>query len=330
MKIFLVGEAAEHRSELAPHLTGPVQIVDLPRDAADSGDYDGEFTAEDVVVSLRFQRPQPAPPIGLLHVPGAGLDQIDLNALHPDTLVANVFEHEGPIGEFVLARLLEWEIRAAEMQRNFGSENWSTTYRARTPHGELAGKTMGLIGYGRIGRAIAARAAAFGIGVVAVDDHAAAPDVDGVELRPTTALPEIQAYADYLVVACPLTEATTALVDADALARMRRDAVLVNVSRGPIVDQWALYAALRDGSIGGAILDVWYRYPGSEDDILAPADAPLWELPNAWCTPHCSAWTSELPRRRYALIADNVNRLAAGQPLRNVVRRSLAPSSRRS
>jgi phosphoglycerate dehydrogenase-like enzyme len=330
VRIFLVGEAAEHRDDLVAHLAEPAEIIDLPRAAADSADHDHHLTADDVVVSLRFHRPQPAPRFGLLHVPGAGLDQIDLHALHPDTLVANVFEHEGPIGEFVLARLLEWEIRAEALQRNFGSENWSTAYRARGPHGELAGKTMGLIGYGRIGRAIAARAVAFGIRVVAVDDHAAAAGLDGVDLRPTAALPDVQTYADYLVVACPLTEATTGLVDAEALARMRRDAVLVNVSRGPIVDQWALYAALRDGSIGGAILDVWYRYPGSDDDVVAPADAPLWELPNAWCTPHCSAWTTELPRRRYALIADNVNRLAAGQPLRNVISRSLAPSSRRS
>jgi phosphoglycerate dehydrogenase-like enzyme len=321
VRIFLVGEAAEHRDELARHLAVPAEIIALPRAAADSATDDHEFGADDVVVSLRFRRPSPAPPVRLLHVPGAGLDQVDLEVLHPDTLVANVFEHEGPIAEFVLARLLEWEIRAADLQRDFEPGNWATTYRARRQHGELAGKTMGLIGYGRIGRAIAARATAFGVHVVAVDDHARSAELDGVDVRPTGALHDVQASADYLVIACPLTAATTGLIDADALARMRGDAVLVNVSRGPIVDQWALYAALRDGSIGGAILDVWYRYPGAEDDDVAPADAPLWELPNAWCTPHCSAWTSELPGRRYAVIAENVNRLVAGQPLRNVIHR---------
>lgn len=330
MRIFLVGEAAEHRDELTRHLAVPAEIVALPRSAADSATADDEFGVDDVVVSLRFNRPRPAPPIRLLHVPGAGLDQVDFEILHPDTMVANVFEHEGPIAEFVLARLLEWEIRAADLQRDFEPGSWTTTYRARRQHGELAGKTMGLIGYGRIGRAIAARAAAFGVHVVAVDDHAHSADLDGVDVRSTDALPDVQARAHYLVVACPLTAATTGLIDAEALARMRGDAVLVNVSRGPIVAQWALYAALRDGSIGGAILDVWYRYPGAEEDVVAPADAPLWELSNAWCTPHCSAWTSELPGRRYAVIAENVNRLVAGQPLRNVVHRSRARGSRRS
>jgi len=96
--------------------------------------------------------------------------------------------------------------------------------------------------------------------------------------------------------------------------------VLVNVSRAEIVDEAALYAALRDARIGGAILDVWYRYPASEHDTAAPAGHPFWELPNAWCTPHSSAWTHQLPRRRYAVIAENVNRLVSGEPLRNVVR----------
>ena len=329
MKIFLVGEAGEHRDDLAPHLEVPAEIVALPWAAADTTDFDDRFGADDVVVSLRFRRSRPAPPLRLLHVPGAGLDQVDIDVLHPDTLLANVFEHEGPIAEFVLARLLEWEIRAADLQRDFSPENWTTTYRARRPHGELAGKTMGLIGYGRIGRAIATRASAFGIHVLAVDDHAATPG-DGVELHPTGAMADVQARADYLVIACPLTPATTGLIDAEALARMHRDSVLVNVSRGPIVDQWALYTALRDRSIGGAILDVWYRYPGTEDQDVPPAAAPLWELPNAWCTPHCSAWTTELPARRYAVIAENVNRLVTGQTLHNLVRRSLAPSSRRS
>ena len=87
---------------------------------------------------------------------------------------------------------------------------------------------------------------------------------------------------------------------------------------------------MRDNVIGGAILDVWYRYPGVDDHELAPAEDPLWELPNAWCTPHSSAWTTQLPRRRYAVIADNLNRLVAGEEVRNLVRPDRVDSSRRS
>ena len=260
MNIFLVGEAAEHINDLRPHLADSHQIVGLPWAAASSTTFDDDITAEDVVVSLRFTRlGAPAPAVRLLHVPGAGLDQIDFAALSPDTLVANVFEHETPIAEFVMARLLEWEIRGGPLQESFNPQAWPSLYRRRVPHGEISGKTMVLIGYGRIGRAIAARANAFGVEVIAVDDRA---DSDAcARVMPTDQLPQLQQRADYLVLALPLTPATTGLIDAAALARMPAHAVLVNISRAPIVDQTALFKALQDNEIGGAILDVWYQYP---------------------------------------------------------------------
>jgi phosphoglycerate dehydrogenase-like enzyme len=319
MKIILVGEAAEHETELRAGLDQPHRILALPREAASSQQYDTKIEPEDVVVTLRWSRSGAgAPAFRLLHVPGAGLDGIDLPALHPETMVANVFEHEVPIAEFVLARLLEWEIRAAALQSSFGPTEWSHQYRHRVPHGEIHAKTLGIIGYGRIGKAIAARAAAFGTRTVAVDDFAA-PD-RSTELLPTRRLPEMLAQSDYVVVSCPLTEKTTGMIDTPALAAMPAHAVLVNVSRAQIVDEDALYTALRERRIGGAILDVWYRYPGSSHDSVAPASRPFWDLPNAWCTPHSSAWTYQLPKRRYAVIADNVNRLMSGEPLRNIVR----------
>jgi phosphoglycerate dehydrogenase-like enzyme len=328
MKIFLIGEAAEHEADLKPHLAAAHDVVGLPWAAASTAEFDEQISNE-VVVSLRWSRDgAQGPPIRLLHVPGAGLDQIDFSALHPKTVVANVFEHEIPIAEFVLARLLEWEIRAGQLQDRFGPDAWPALYRNRVPHGEISGKTLGLVGYGRIGRAIAVRAAAFGIEVIAVDDYAESDNA--ARVLPTHQLPEVQSRADYLVIACPLTEATAGLIDASALARMPAHAVLVNISRAPIVDEAALYKALLDSEIAGAILDVWYHYPGPDQQSVAPADSPLWQLPNAWCTPHSCAWTTELPRRRYAVIADNINRLEAGEPLRNVVHRVEGDSSRRS
>jgi phosphoglycerate dehydrogenase-like enzyme len=319
MRIHLVGEAADHEAELRQHLQTAFDLVALPADAASTSRYDETIEPDDIVVSLRFGRPGgQAPPFRLLHVPGAGLDGIDLDALHPSTAVANVYEHEGPIAEFVLARLLEWEIRAGEMQSRFTPRTWPDLYRGRTPHGEIRGRTLGIVGYGRIGRAIAARASGFETRILAADDVAGP---DGVaQVLPTDQLDKVLAEADYLVLACPLTPATTGLIDRAALARMRAHAVLVNVARGPVVDQAALYEALRDGVIGGAVLDVWYAYPRSADDHPAPASHPFWELPNAWCTPHSCAWTRELPARRYRVVAENVDRLASGQPLTNLVR----------
>jgi phosphoglycerate dehydrogenase-like enzyme len=319
-----VGEAAEHEHDLRRHLVTPLEVVPLPADAAGTDRYDSVIGPEDVVVSLRFTRPGgEAPPFRLLHVPGAGLDAVDLTALHPSTAVANVYEHEGPIAEFVLARLLEWEIRAAEMQAGFEAASWPDLYRHRVPHGELAGQTLGLVGYGRIGRAIASRAAAFDMRILAVDDFARPDEV--AEIHPTDRLADVLSAADYVVLACPLTPATSGLMDRDALAHMRPHAVLVNVSRAPIVDEAALYDALRERAIGGAVLDVWYGYPRSAHDRPAPASHPFWDLPNAWCTAHSSAWTRQLPARRYRVVAQNIERLAVGQPLINIVRAGKLP-----
>lgn len=318
MRVHLVGESGEHEAELRAHLGPDLPIATLPAEAAGSGAYDHTIAPDDVVVSLRFRRPDgQAPPFRLLHVPGAGLDGVDLDALHPGTAVANVYEHEVPIAEFVLARMLEWEIRADDLQASFTPQAWPDLYRHRRPHGELHGRTLGVVGYGRIGRAIATRAAAFGMHVLAVDDRASA---DGIaEVLPTSRFGDVLARADHLVLCCPLTPQTTGLIDRAALALMPPHAVLIAVSRAAVVDEAALFEALRDGRIGGAILDVWYRYPRGADDRPEPATRPFWDLPNAWCTPHSCAWTHALPARRYRVIAQNLDRLRAGEPLLNLV-----------
>jgi phosphoglycerate dehydrogenase-like enzyme len=319
VKVHLVGEAAEHEAHLRRHLAAPVPVVALPAEAATSDRHDDTIAPDDVVVSLRLHRPGGhAPPFRLLQVPGAGLDGVDLDALDPGTTVANVYEHEGPIAEFVLARMLEWEIRAGQLQAAFTPHDWPELYRRRRPHGEIHGRTLGIVGYGRIGRAIATRAAAFGMRVRAVDDRAASDTA--AEVLPTARLDDVLATADYLVLACPLTPQTTGLIDRAALARMPAHAVLVSISRAAIVDQDALFDALRQHRIGGAVLDVWYRYPQPDDERPEPADRPFWELDNAWCTPHSCAWTHALPERRYRVIARNIDRLRAGDPLQNLVR----------
>lgn len=323
MKIFMVGEAATHRHQLLPALdtglAGEVEIRPLPAEAAVAPDYDDDIAPDDVIISLRLRRDSGSmPPFALLHVPGAGLDKIDLAILSPSTTVCNVFEHEGPIAEFVVASLLNWEIRLDLLQRGFAPEAWPQVYRNRVPHGELAGKTIGIIGFGRIGRAIAARVLPFGVTVMAAD--AAAAPAEGVHVMPPSDLPRLLAHADYVVVACPLTEGTRGLIGHAELAAMKETAVLVNVSRAEVVAEAALFEALKSTRIRGASLDVWYRYPTGSHDVVPPADHPFHALPNVVCTPHSSAWTRELMDRRYARIAANISALAAGRPLDNVVR----------
>lgn len=319
MKVHLVGEAATHAADLRAHLDDGIEVSELPASVAHDGAHDGELGSDDVLVSLRLRRGRgPLPQVGLLHVPGAGLDGVDLDQLPTATAVCNVYEHEGPIAEFVLANLLEWEIGAGQLRQRMHTMPWPDLYRQRVPHGEVAGRRLLLIGYGRIGQAIARRAAAFGIAAHALDDYAR-PDA-AATLHPTGDLLDQLPRADYVVLACPLTNSTRGLIDSTALAAMAQHALLVNPSRAEIVEEQALYAALEQQRIGGAVLDVWYRYPGADGDPDGPATLPFLDLPNAWCTPHSSAWTRELSRRRYAVIADNVNRFTDGRPLRNVVR----------
>lgn len=321
MKVFMIGEAANHKDKLAAFLTTPCDILALPREAAHSPEFDHAIGPDDVVISLRFSRKSGvAPSFRLLHVPGAGLDGIDMASLPAGCHVCNVFEHEIPIAEFVLAAMLNWEIRLDALRASFATDSWSDTYRARVPHGEIHGKTLALIGFGRIGRTIAQRARAFGMRIVAVDQFAT--DADGLAdaVLPPDRLPEALGQADFLVVACPLTEQTRGLIGAAELAAMTPTGVLVNVSRAPIVDEAALFDALSRRVIGGAVLDVWYGYPAGAEDRVPPARFRFEDLPNAVCTPHSSAWTTQLPERRYAFIARNIDRLNAGLPLLNVVR----------
>ena len=100
---------------------------------------------------------------------------------------------------------------------------------------------------------------------------------------------------------------------------MKPGAVLINVARGALIDEQALFEALRERRIGGAALDTWYRYPSPEEPAVRPAERPFHELDNVVMTPHCSGWTEGLMARRFALIGDNLERLAAGRPLLNQV-----------
>jgi phosphoglycerate dehydrogenase-like enzyme len=316
VKVVLIGDAARQRPVLAPLLPG-IEVAELPREAAISAQFDSAIASDDVVVSLRFRRTDGAPPFALLHVPGAGLDGIELDALQQGCRVCNVFEHETPIAEYVLLQMLSWEIRPESMR--FTAQSWGEAHRNRRPHGELAGKSLGIVGFGRIGRAIAERARAFGMRIVALNrslgdgahlvDEAVAPD----------RLADLLGACDYVALACPLTEQTRGLIDAAALAAMRPSGVLINVSRAEIVDEQALYDALSENRIGGAVLDVWYRYPAGADDNPAPSSLPFLDLPNVVATAHSSAWTTALPGRRYRLIAENIRRLSAGEPLLNQV-----------
>ncbi len=276
----------------------------------------------DAMVSMSWKwELRSAARLKLLQLPGAGTDEIDFARVPLGTTVCNCYEHEIGIAEYVLGTMLEWTIGARRMDREFRQGSWGGSYLNGPRHGELFGKTLGILGYGRIGREVAQRAKAFGMRVVACTRSpgpgaAFADRVDGMER-----FGDLLAEADFIAVTAPLNDQTRGLFDQHAFATMRRTAVIINVARGAIIDEHALYQALAERRIGGAIIDVWYQYPPQgQPQGPRPSVFPFHELDNVLMTPHASAWTDGLLPRRNHAVAANLNRLARGEALLNVVR----------
>jgi phosphoglycerate dehydrogenase-like enzyme len=202
--------------------------------------------------------------------------------------------------------------RDMQRERRWGQEE---LYAGGPEFGQLEGTTLGLIGPGAVGRAIAGRARALGMRVIAVRRHPdrTAPELDaawGIER-----LPELLEQSDWVVIAAPLTPETRGMIGAPEIARLRRSAVLVNLGRGALVDEGALTQALERGEIAGAALDVFEREP-------LPESSPLWSMPQVIVTPHVSGFGPRYWSRGIDLFGENLKRWIQGEPLQNVVDKS--------
>jgi phosphoglycerate dehydrogenase-like enzyme len=246
----------------------------------------------------------------------AGLDGIVTPAmLARGIAITNASGVHGPnIAEHVLAMMLMFTRGLPKLFRAQLARRWDRNLTSRSEaFGELTGKTLLVLGLGRIGEAIAARARPFGVRVVALKHdpstrHDAGVAVD--ELLGMDALDEVLGRADHVCVTVPLTPETHPLLDARRIARLRAGAFLYNISRGAVIDEAALVAALRAGKIGGAGLDVFEEEP-------LPETSPLWDLDNVILTPHVAGVTPLYYQRVAALFADNLDRFLADQPLAN-------------
>jgi len=279
----------------------------------------------DALVTGSFRQPlPPAPRLALLQLPFTGYDWLTPALLPDGCVAANAYGHEGPIAEYVMAAILEWQIGLATKAADFKAGNWRYKGPPGGPfHQEVAGCHLGLIGYGHIGREVAERAQAFGMTVSAVTRRSR-PKLDGLTALDTgdDAIDRLLGQADFIVVACPLSDQTRGLMDRRRIALLKPTAVLINVARAEIVDETALYVALRDRSIGGAVIDVWRRYPRQGESLiseLAPADQPFWDLDNVVMTPHRATWTRAHLERRWQFVAANLDRLARGEAPQNVI-----------
>lgn len=281
-----------------------------------------ELARADAVLSMAWGSDMlSAPRLRLLQLPGAGTDLVDLDAVPETAAVCNVYEHEIGIAEYLVCAMLMWVTGIQTMDRNLRRDDWSDSlYAGGPPHGELMGKTVGIVGHGRIGRELARRLKPFGLRVIARTRSPGKTDTNLDGIGPMTDLETLLAESDFVVLSLPLNAETEGLFDAALLRRMKPSAVLVNVARGPLVDEDALYQACREGWIAGAVIDTWYAYPEKGSRIRRPSKHPFHELGNVIMTPHSSGWSTGMLSRRCRTIARNLDRLARGEPLVNVVR----------
>jgi phosphoglycerate dehydrogenase-like enzyme len=267
--------------------------------------------------SVRPEQIRSARKLRWLHSPAAAVHQLMYPELvESDIILTNARGVHGPVVAehviaqiFALAKKIPQAVRL-QTKHMWGQETlWGELPRVR----EVAGATVGLIGAGSIGREVAKRAAALEMRVIAVREHPEKGRPEGVQaVFPVAQLDELLAQSEYVVLAAPVTPGTTTMMNAARLASMKPDACLINVGRGPLIDEVALAAALRNRRIAGAALDVFPKEP-------LPTESPLWDIDNLLITPHTAALTEKLWSRHYELIHENLRRYLAHQPLLAVV-----------
>jgi phosphoglycerate dehydrogenase-like enzyme len=279
----------------------------------------------DVLVSMGFTRQMAGAgrQLRLIQVPGAGLDRIDRAALRPGMYLANAYGHEGGIAEYCVGAMIALTRSFSRIDARLRSGEWESQWAVGAPAPplwpELAGKTLGILGFGHIGEALAVRARAFGMKVCAIRRQAQSQPLEGVSfIGGPGRLDEVLSQSDYLVITLPLSPETRNLLDAKRLLMMKSTAYLINVARAEIVEEAALYHALASGGLAGAALDVWYRYPTAAGTAL-PATQPFHTLRNLIMTPHVSGWTEGMLAARARLIAENIKRIARGEPPLNAI-----------
>jgi phosphoglycerate dehydrogenase-like enzyme len=317
---FLGPLASSFADRVRAHVTVPCEIVHL-----DEKDAAGALPSIDVLVTVAFTREMgtAAPRLRLIQVPGAGLDRVDRSAIRPGVALASAHGHETAIAEYVIGAMIALRRDFLRGDSALRAGRWESQWAWGAPPPpvwpELAGRTLGILGYGGIGQAVARRARAFDMPVLAIRrDVARSSGADLAFLGGPESLPDVLRRADYLVITLPLTPETRGLIGRAELGLMKPTAILVNVARAQIVDEDALYAALAEKRLAGAALDVWYRYPSAAGPAF-PARRPFHELPNVLMTPHVSGWTDGMMEARATLIAENIRRVARGEPPESAV-----------
>lgn len=277
-----------------------------------------EIIDADVLIgsSLRPQHFLMANKLRWIHSPAAAVHQLMYpELLQSSVVLTNSTGIHGPVvAEHAIAVLLAMAKRLPQAMQYQAKREWSQNqlWHGQPKPREVADATVAVVGMGGIGREFTARAKAFGMKVLAIRETPG-KGPDGADAVYSSAqIDEVLPQSDYVLLCTPVTPATTGIMNAARLNRMKPDAYLINVARGPLIDEAALVNALKERRIAGAALDVFMEEP-------LPSDSPFWSLDNMLITPHTAAVTDRLWERHYVHIADNLHRFFAGQPVLNQV-----------
>ena len=272
----------------------------------------------DVEILLTYRAafaPEAAPRLRWIQMTGAGVDHLQYEPImKTDVIITNAHLFGSPIAEYVFGSILCYSRKFSKTLSEFqGRREWPKNPWDSHVGRELNSSTLGIIGYGDIGKAVGGIGRGFGMRVVAVRKSVRKSyEQDGVKILPAHNLKRLLAISDFVVVCPPLTLETVGLIGQEELRLMKPEAYLVNVSRGKVVDQAALTKALQEGWIAGAGLDVFAEEPLAKD-------SELFEMPNVILTPHIAGISSRYGDRLTRLFCENLRRYLKGKPLRYLV-----------
>lgn len=260
--------------------------------------------------------------LGIL-IPAAGYDRIDPDAVPEGCTVANAYHHEAPIAEWVMAVAVALDHELFKSDRTFRNGSWEMWPGRHGSYRELMGRTFGIVGFGAIGRRVAKLAQAFEMPVIAAGrTETADGELYGANYigGGKQAREHVLQNSDFVLISTPLIPATEGLIGTHELSLMKPTAYIINPARGHIINEAALYNALKNRTIAGAAIDTWYQYPESATDSPRPAHHPFWELDNIIMVPHHSGATHGTASRRAQTVAQNLDNLSRNQPLINIIR----------
>lgn len=255
---------------------------------------------------------------------GAGIDKIDRQAVleRGDVVVCNNHMNALEVAEYAVMLLLSAAKNIIVNDRELRKGDWSYGFGGSRPNVEIRNKTCLLIGLGNIGAAIAERLKGFGTRIVAATRSGVNKNPELVEsVVGFEEMKSVVTKSDFIILALPLTHESRCLVNEEFITWMKPESILVNVSRGEIVDEAALYRALKEERILGAALDVWWKYPqwgeGAKD--FPPSKFPFHELDNVVISPHRAAYSRNVQQAHLEFIVENLKRFIQGKEPENIV-----------